>query len=452
LGEKPISLHDTRTGQLRPLETREPGRIGIYTCGPTVYGRIHVGNARPYVVFSLLKRFLVHEGYHVTFVTNVTDVNDKIYAAAHLLDIGSAELAREMTAAYVADTDRLGLGRPDHEPLASEAISGIVELIERLVQGGHAYAVSGDVYFHVRSYPKYGEISHRNVDDMDQGEGVEGAELKRDPLDFALWKAHKPGEDTVWDSPWGPGRPGWHIECSAMAEALLGLDFEIHGGGSDLVFPHHENEAAQTRAARAAPLARLWVHNGMVRLQEAKMAKSVGNIFLLHEALDHYGRDALIMYFCGGHYRQPVEFDDERLEQARATVERVRDAGRRLTAGPSAPWSGSLKERFFAALADDFNTPAALAVAFDWVRESNRSHEPTGDADLREMLDVLGLSNLLDPELAAAPQEVLELCDARERARVERDYAEADRLREQIRALGWEVRDGPAGAELLRAG
>src|SRR5438067_297730 len=246
-----ISLHDTRTGEVRPIDPRQPGRIGIYACGPTVYGRIHVGNARPFVVFSLLKRFLVHEGYQVTFVANITDVNDKIYAAAQQTGAGSEQLARQMTEAYVGDTDRLGLERPDHEPLASETIDGIIELIEDLVRLGHAYAANGDVYFSVRSYPEYGEISHRKVDEMDQGEGVEGAELKRDPLDFALWKAHKPKEDTAWDSPWGRGRPGWHIECSAMAERLLGVDFEIHGGGSDLIFPHHENEAAQTFAARS---------------------------------------------------------------------------------------------------------------------------------------------------------------------------------------------------------
>src|ERR1700724_2919526 len=251
----------------------------MYACGPTVYGRIHVGNARPFVVFSLLKRFLEHEGNIVTFVANITDVNDKIYAAAGREGMPSERLAREMTAAYVADTDLLDLGRPDHEPLASATIAEIIELIEVLVERGNAYASGGDVYFSVRSYPEYGELSHRRLDAMDQGEDVEGAELKRDPLDFALWKAHKPGEDTSWESPWGPGRPGWHIECSAMAESLLGVDFEIHGGGSDLIFPHHENEAAQTRAARGAPLARLWMHNGMVRLDHEKMAKSVGNIF-----------------------------------------------------------------------------------------------------------------------------------------------------------------------------
>src|SRR2546430_63994 len=243
---------------VRPLEPREGQPIGIYVCGPTVYGRIHVGNARPFVVFSLLKRFLVHEGHPVLFVTNITDVNDKIYAAAQQLGRPSEELAVEMTAAYVADTDRLGLGRPDFEPLASEAIDGIIGLIERLIEGGHAYAVDGDVYFSVRSYPEYGALSHRKIDDMDQGEDVEGTDRKRDPLDFALWKAHKPDEDTAWDSPWGRGRPGWHIECSAMAEELLGLEFEIHGGGSDLVFPHHENEAAQTPMAHRRVVPLIW--------------------------------------------------------------------------------------------------------------------------------------------------------------------------------------------------
>jgi cysteinyl-tRNA synthetase len=444
-----IRLHDTRTGELRELQPRQPGRIGIYACGPTVYGRIHVGNARPFVVFSLLKRFLAHEGYEVMFVANITDVNDKIYGAAHRLGIGSEQLAREMTDAYLADTERLELGRPDHEPRASETIAEIVELIERLIEGEHAYAANGDVYFSVRSYPRYGEISHRDVDQMDQGEGLEGAERKRDPLDFALWKAHKPDEDTAWDAPWGRGRPGWHIECSAMAELLLGVDFEIHGGGSDLIFPHHENEAAQTQAARGAPLARLWVHNGMVRLDREKMAKSEGNIFILHEALEQYGRDALIMYFCGGHYRQPIEFDDERLEQAKASVERVREAARRLVRGPSPEWSAPVKERFFAALAEDFNTPRALAALFDWVSDANRSTTEVGDADLREMLDVLALANLLDVPPVEAPPEVLELRDARERARAARDFDEADRLRVELRERGWDVRDLPDGPELL---
>jgi cysteinyl-tRNA synthetase len=422
----------------------------MYACGPTVYGRIHVGNARPFVVFSLLKRLLVHEGYKVTLVTNITDVNDKIYAAAVERGVPSDELAREMAEAYIADTDRLGLGRPDYEPLASASIDEIVELIAELVERGHAYAVDGDVYFAVRTYPQYGALSRRDIEQMDQGE-VEGAERKRDPLDFALWKAQKPGEDTAWDSPWGRGRPGWHIECSAMAEGLLGVDFAIHGGGSDLIFPHHENEEAQTFAARGAPLARLWVHNGMVRLDQSKMSKSVGNIFLLHQALDAYGRDALLMYFLGGHYHHPVEFDEERLTEARRRVQRLSEAARRLEPGPSPDWSAPLRERFFDALADDFNTPAALAAVFEWVREANRVPAGWGDAELREMLRVLGLDNLLDVRAVEAPAQVIELLDRRERARAERDYAEADRLREEIKARGWEVRDGPKGPELLPA-
>jgi cysteinyl-tRNA synthetase len=444
-----FSLHDTRSGQVRPVESRDPGRIGLYVCGPTVYGRIHVGNARPFVVFSLLKRFLVHEGFATSFVTNITDINDKIYLAARGQGRDSAGLAEEMTAAYLADTDLLDLGRPDHEPRASEWLEGIIGLIERLVEGGHAYPVCGDVYFQVRSYPRYGEISHRHVDHMDQGEGVEGADLKRDPLDFALWKAHKPEEDTWWESPWGQGRPGWHIECSAMAEGLLGLDFDIHGGGSDLVFPHHENEAAQTFAARGADLARAWVHNGMIQQREAKMAKSVGNIFLLHEALDRWGRDALIMYFVSGHYHQPQEFSQERLEQAAQGVRRIREAGRRLGEGPSPDWSGPLRSAFFDALAEDFNTPRALAIVFDWVSQANRGSQPAGSRDLREMLSVLGLENLLEAESVEVPARMRELAQERERARKAGDYAEADRLRDGIRAAGWEVRDGPGGPELL---
>jgi cysteinyl-tRNA synthetase len=445
-----IRLHDTRTGALTVLEPRDGG-VGIYACGPTVYGPIHVGNARPFVVFSLLKRFLEHEGLHVTFVANVTDVNDKIYAAAQTAGVPSADLAQEMTARYVADTDGLGLGRPDHEPLASQTIPEIIGLIEQLVGGGHAYEIQGDVYFAVTSYPEYGQLSHRNVEDMDQGEGVEGAHRKRDSLDFALWKAQKPGEDTAWDSPWGRGRPGWHIECSAMAEKLLGLEFDIHGGGSDLLFPHHENEAAQTAAAHGRPLARMWVHNGMIRLDQAKMSKSEGNIFMLSQALAEYGRDALIMYFTTGHYRQPVEFNEERLDQAAEDVRRIREVARRLVAGPSPEWSAALREEFFAALAEDFNTPRARAALFGWVSEARRSAEPAGDADLREMLGVFALENLLEVESVAVPDDVVDRGRRRDAARAARDWALADQLRDEIRALGWDVRDGPDGPEFLRA-
>jgi cysteinyl-tRNA synthetase len=444
-----VVLHDTRRGGPLPLQPRDAGRVAIYACGPTVYSRIHVGNARPFVVFSLLGRFLEHEGYAVTLVINVTDVNDKIYDAAAAAGRPSAELAQEMTAHYRADTDALGLGRPDHEPLASETIGPIVDYIGALVASGHAYAAGGDVYFRVRSDPSYGSLSHRQLENMDQGEDVEGVDRKEDPLDFALWKAHKPGEDTVWDSPWGPGRPGWHIECSAMAEELLGVGFDIHGGGSDLVFPHHENEAAQTRAARGSELARLWMHNGMIQLTGEKMAKSAGNIAPLHEVLAEYGADAVVMYLISGHYRQPLAYSAAALEQAQANVSRIREAGRRLSRGESPAELERLRDAFFDALARDFNTPDALAVMNEWIREATSpTWDSPGDSHLREMLSVLGLERLLEPA-AQAPENVRSLAEQRERARGERDFAAADRLRDQISELGWEVRDGPGGFELL---
>src|SRR5919112_1863062 len=374
-----VRLHDTRSGKLCDLELREPPAVGIYACGPTVYNRIHIGNARPFVVFSLLKRFLAHEGLRPSLVINVTDVNDKIYDAARARGVGSAALAAEMTQAYFDDTDGLGLGRPDHEPLASEMIGLIVDHIQALIDRGHAYAAEGDVYFRVRADARYGSLSGRSVDQMDQGEGVEGARLKEDPLDFALWKAAKEGEDTAWDAPWGRGRPGWHIECSAMAEELLGVDFEIHGGGNDLVFPHHENEAAQTRMARDAELAQIWMHNGMLQFGEEKMAKSVGNVAALHEVIDEFGRNALIMLFVGAHYRQPMAFDEMRMMEALARVARVRDAARGLVDGPSPPEMRPLRDAFFTALADDFNTAAALGSLFEWINERHRRRdEPVG--------------------------------------------------------------------------
>jgi cysteinyl-tRNA synthetase len=459
-----IHLHDTRSGELRPLRSREDGRVGIYACGPTVYSRIHIGNARPFVVFSLLARFLAHEGYETTLVVNVTDVNDKIYDAARAQERPSEALASEMTALYFADTDALALGRPDREPLASQTMGPIVAYIATLIDAGHAYESGGDVFFRVRSDPGYGSLSHRDIADMDQGEGVEGADRKDDPLDFALWKAHKSAEDTSWDSPWGPGRPGWHIECSAMAEDALGVGFDIHGGGSDLLFPHHENEAAQTRAARGEELARIWMHNGMIQFTGEKMAKSVGNIAPLHEVIERYGRDAVVMYLAGGHYRQPLAFSPSELNDAERRVRRIGDAlGRLQEDRPSPPDMAHHREAFFAALAEDFNTPMALAALFEWVREANRRTgqgggealvAAVGDVDLREMLEVLGLGELQPVggagDLAAIDPDALALLGQREQARAERDFQTADRLREDLRARGWEIRDSADGAELIK--
>jgi cysteinyl-tRNA synthetase len=449
-----ICLHDSRAGKLLRLAPSDPDHVGIYACGPTVYGRIHIGNARPFVIFSLLKRFLEHEDYGVTLVVNITDVNDKIYDAARAQSRPSAELAAEMTELYRADTDALRLGRPDHEPLASQTMEPIVDYIKALIKSEHAYPVGGDVYFRVRSDADYGSLSHRRLQDMDQGEEVQGADRKEDPLDFALWKAHKPGEDTVWESPWGPGRPGWHIECSAMAEEFLDVGFDIHGGGSDLLFPHHENEAAQTRAARGEELAKLWMHNGMIQFTGEKMAKSTGNIAPLHEVLARHGAETVVMYLVSGHYRQPLAFSPSELEDAGRRVHRVRDALRRLHAGGhSPPDMAHHKEAFFDALANDFNTPAALASLFEWVREANRRGVGVGDTDLREMLGVLGLGELTALEtvgdVASIDPEAASMLQQREQARRKRDFQTADRMREELRERGWEIRDGTDGPELI---
>jgi cysteinyl-tRNA synthetase len=451
-----VRIRDTLSGEVRPLEPRGPGEVGIYACGPTTYSRIHVGNARPYVVFTLLKRFLEHEGYDVDLVVNVTDINDKIYDAAREAGVPSAHLATEMTRAYTDDTDRLGLGRPDHEPLASETIPEIITLIEDLIAGGHAYESGGDVYFRVRSFDGYGKLSNRRPDDMDQGEEAGTESLKEDRLDFALWKAQKEDEDTAWESPWGMGRPGWHIECSAMAEKLLGLEFAVHGGGSDLVFPHHENEIAQSEAARGKPLARIWMHNGMIQIADEKMAKSVGNIFQLSEALDRFGSDAVVAYLISGHYRQPLEFSEDALRDADASVERIRNFLRKpeLAGDPAAPAreaeeaAGYVSE-FFDALADDFNTPRAMAAVFELVAEGNRRELPGARAALEEMLPVVGLDSLLGPEVEA-DAEAESLLSEREEARAAGDFERADRIRDQLTERGWEVRDTADGARLVR--
>ena len=453
-----IRVRDTLSGDLKPIVAGPEGDVGIYACGPTTYGPIHIGNARPFVVFSLLRRFLAHEGYSPTLVINITDVNDKIYAAASAAGVPSAEHAELMIAGYVADTDALGLGRPDHEPKATETIGPIVALIEDLIASGHAYESGGDVYFRVRSFPDYGRLSNRDPDQMDQGEEAGAAELKEDPLDFALWKARKDGEDNFWPSPWGEGRPGWHIECSAMAEELLGLDFAIHGGGSDLVFPHHENELAQTEAAREVPLARIWMHNGMVESRlggegTEKMAKSVGNVFMLGEAVERHGAEAVVGFLVSGHYRQPITFDDEALGQAEARNERIRDFFREAGDPGGDPAAEVLARRdaFLDALADDFNTPRAMAELFGLIADSRRDELTGARTVAREMVSLLGLDALADADDEAG-EEANGLLTERERARAERDFERADEIRDRLAELGFEVRDTAEGARLVRRG
>jgi cysteinyl-tRNA synthetase len=425
-----MRLYNTATRRLDELPA-PPGPIRMYFCGPTVYQRIHVGNARPFVVSMWLKRWLEYQDYDVTLVENITDINDKIYLAA---PGNSAQLAADAAQWYIEDTEDLGLGRPDHEPKATETIPEIVALIAELIELGLAYPAGEDVYFRVDRFPEYGALSGRLDDNSvrNPSEEEEQTGLKESPRDFALWKGHKEDEDTWWESPWGRGRPGWHIECSAMAEKHLGPVFEIHGGGLDLVFPHHENEIAQSRGA-GREFAQLWMHNGILRFGGEKMSKSLGNVITLRYALDEWGPETLLMLFLGAHWRKPMDYTDETLAAAKARADGFREVFR----NPSEP--GGSWDELVAALDDDFNTPDALAVMHEW-----RDHDL-----LRQGLEIFGLGSLAEQE--EAPAELDDLAQRRADARSGGDYSEADRLRQEIEAQGWEVRDvaGDSGYRLV---
>src|SRR5262245_3606650 len=459
----------------------------MYICGPTVYARAHVGNARPFVIGMWWRQWLKVMGYNVTFVHNITDINDKIYAAAG--DGSSAALAKQATEWYMEDTEALGLGMPDEMPKVSQNVPVIVEYIEELIEKQHAYEVDGDVYFRVASFRDYGKLSGRweppDEEDEeaareDDGEteastGSEGAEAvredaavpeepeqeeepdeprvdfelelpdpddlqageeehdekKEDQRDFALWKAKKEGEDTSWNSPWGKGRPGWHIECSAMAENLLGESFEIHGGGIDLLFPHHENELAQSRAL-GHEFAKVWAHNGLVRFTGEKMAKSEGNVITIGDAVEQWGREAVLLFFLSAHWRKPIDYSDDVMQQAQARAETFRNAFTQQKAKRKL----QLWDDFADALEDDFDTPRALAVMHEWA--SNGQHD-----NLIEALEIFGLKSLAEPP--APPAEMVALAEARQAAREAGTVEEADRLRAELTAAGWEMRDRIGG-------
>jgi cysteinyl-tRNA synthetase len=406
-----------------------PGPIGMYFCGPTVYQRIHIGNARPFIFSMWLRRWLELAGYQARLVLNVTDINDKIYDSARAQGISSAELARCATRWYFEDTSALGLGRPDVEPRATDTVTEIVTLIRELMARGLAYESAGDVYFRVARFQDYGRLSGARPEDM---LAQDSGPRKEDPRDFALWKANKPHEDTWWPSPWGRGRPGWHIECSAMAEKHLGPRFDIHGGGLDLRFPHHENEFAQSRGA-GREFARLWAHNGMLELRAEKMSKSVGNVVPLRASLESWGREAILLFFLNAHYQAPVEYSDAAMEAARAQAADFRSAARVAEARASVfTW-----DSFRAALDDDFDTPRALSILHDW--------RAVGQVKLLGRgLGVFGLA--IDADGAEAPPDLHRLAEARQAARQRRDFHDADRLRGEIDRLGWDVQDVAGGA------
>ncbi|MDX6440200.1 MAG: cysteinyl-tRNA synthetase [Gaiellaceae bacterium] len=414
------------TLERRAVDVPEPpGPIRMYVCGPTVYARAHIGNARPFVVFSWLARWLRLREYDVTLVHNITDVNDKIYEAA---PGASAARAEEATRWYLEDTARFGLDEVDHWPKVTEMMDAIIRFIEGLVERGYAYEVEGDVYFRVSRYEEYGRLSGQKPDQVEE---QEPNPRKEDPRDFALWKANKPEEDTWWESPWGRGRPGWHIECSAMAEELLGPVFEIHGGGLDLVFPHHENELAQSRAL-GHEFAKIWMHNGLLQLTGEKMSKSLGNFETIEEVLDEWGRETVLLYFLTAHWRSPIDYSDETLAAAASQVASFREAF--ISLDPPRDEFSPTWESFVGALDNDFNTPEALAILHEWRSIGDTEH-------LKQGLDVFGLGSLA--EIPEAPREVKQLAVQRQVARNLRDYVEGDRLREEIEAAGWRVRDKP---------
>jgi cysteinyl-tRNA synthetase len=471
-----MRVYNTLGRRMEDLDPREPGRVGIYVCGPTVQSAPHVGHGRQAVAFDVIRRYLVWRGYDVTYVTNITDVEDKIIAAAAERGVTTQEVAEEATEQFLGAYRALGVGEPDSLCYATEHIDDMLETIGRLVEGGHAYPAGGSVWFSVRSFPGYGKLSGRNPDDLRSGVRVEPGDDKRDPLDFALWKAAKPGEPS-WDSPWGPGRPGWHIECSAMAEAALGFGFDIHGGGLDLVFPHHENEVAQSEAASGEePFARYWLHNGMVRLKGEKMAKSTGMVVGLLDLLERHPPEAVRMFYLRAQYRQPIDFGDEAVADAEAAVERLWAFRRRAAAAgvahdaaPDAAAIGAFTE----AMDDDFNTARALAVLFDAVREGNRHLDSGEDAGphlaaFEEIVGVLGLaesrsglSDLADGivglagefgvDAEGAEEAVEGLVARRTAARDSRDWQTADAIRDRLAAAGVVLEDGDDGTTWHRA-
>jgi cysteinyl-tRNA synthetase len=492
-----VRIHNSLTGEKEELKPIVPGRIGMYVCGDTVYDLCHMGHARSKLVFDMVRRYLTWRGLTVNFVRNITDIDDKIIkrAAEQGKDI------REFTEYYIAhmhaDYDALGILRPDHEPRATEYVPGMIAMIQRLIDNGHAYvaasaerldagadarASSGDVMYSVAKFAPYGKLSGKKLSDLRAGARVEVDESKRDPLDFVLWKSAKPGEPS-WPSPWGPGRPGWHIECSVMSEQLLGTRFDIHGGGLDLKFPHHENEIAQSRAASGDEFAHLWMHNGFLNIDDEKMSKSLGNFFTIREALRVVRDPEVIRYFVlSSHYRGPLNYSLEQLEQADAALNRIYTALRGLEApGAGAPANGSAHTaRFQEVMDDDFNTPEALAILQTLTREINsaRATEPARTAalgaELRSLAGVLGLAQL-EPEawfrsavarpgagkvsaedaadvttVALTEVEIEQLIQKRTEARKAKNWPESDRIRDQLAASGIIVEDNPGAVPAWR--
>ncbi len=489
-------VYNSQTHKKQELKPIEPSKIRMYVCGPTVYDQIHVGNGRTFLAFDVIRRYLTYKGYQVTFAQNLTDVDDKIINRANEQGRTPEEVAAEFSDAFIEQMHRLNVLDPDIRPRATREIPAMIEMIQGLIEQGHAYAPgNGDVYFSVRSDPGYGCVSGRNVDELKVGARIEANDEKRDPLDFALWKAAKPGEP-MWDSPWGKGRPGWHTECSAMVHRYLGTPIDIHGGGQDLQFPHHENEYAQACCCWHEPLANVWMHTGMLLINGEKMSKSLGNFFTLKEVLDKYPADAVRLLMLQTHYRSPLDFSFDRLDGAVGTLERIRGTVANLRwAAESAPQDGELNDadralgaeidkataEFTRQMDDDFNTAGALAAIFGLVTAANTYLADAGEDTstavalrasdaLVELLGVLGVESVRPAE-TALPHELVDLASkeagyagddpeaaadalvaARAEARTAKNWAVADAIRDGIAALGLVVEDTAAGTRIKPAG
>jgi cysteinyl-tRNA synthetase len=465
-----LKVHNTLSGRLEDFEPLVPGRVGMYVCGVTVYDRSHIGHARALVTFDVVYRYLRFLGFEVTFVRNLTDVDDRIIQRAQESGRSARQVAEANIAAFAEDMAALGCARPMIEPRATDHIAEMIALIEELERKGLAYASGGDVFFAVDKLPSYGKLSKRRLEDMMAGARIEVDERKRHPMDFVLWKASKPGEPQ-WPSPWGAGRPGWHIECSAMASRYLGQPFDIHGGGSDLIFPHHENEIAQSEGAKGCPLARYWLHNGMVTLAHEKMSKSLGNFMTILDAAAQVGGEALRLFVLGTHYRGPLDFSAERLEECKRALDRLYEGlargedllrGRALRA--DAETRDAILDQFRAGMDDDFNTARGLAALFDALRALNRHLDGgrweaalacreaiasiasvlgVGGQDARAYLERDKRERL--EEAVISPAEIERLIAARVAARTERDFERADAIRDELRAKGIVLEDTPQG-------
>lgn len=466
-----IKLYNTLKKQKEEFRPIEPGKVGIYCCGPTTYNFIHLGNARPLVVFDTIRRYFLWRGMDVRYVQNFTDVDDKIIKRGHEEHMAPEAVAEKYIAAYFEDAKALNVLPADVHPRVTEHIPEIIALIEKIIANGHAYAAGGDVYFDVLSFPRYGELSGRAVEDLKAGARVDPTEHKRNPLDFALWKAAKPGEP-AWDSPWGKGRPGWHIECSAMSRKYLGDTFDIHGGGADLVFPHHENEVAQSKAATGSDFVHYWLHNGFITVNEEKMSKSLGNFFLLRDILAKFPGPVVRYYLLATHYRSPIDFSDDKLASAQKSLERIhnswqlfQDAQKRAVPGADEAFSALIakhKEEFIAAMDDDFNTALAISVVFNFCRDLNTwlAAHPTPPVEtmaeakaLFEGFDaVLGMIIPVEAEKGGLEDALMALIlDIRQKARANKDWATADAIRDGLKAAGVVVEDTPQGARWKRA-